>query len=172
MKKFVSLFLIFSLLALSGNLIAKERRGAELIVQETDGTQVRGELIAVKENSLLLMERYSGADVSVDIKDVGVITIVKKSKILQGASIGAFVGFTCGAVYVLSTQSTQYWWNNRVTYATLYGVIGACIGALFGGIPGSIAGIDKTIQIEGESDSEIKEALEYLRKKARVRNFQ
>ena len=45
---------MFSILALSGNLFAKERKGADLIVQRTDGTKVRGELIAIKENSLLM----------------------------------------------------------------------------------------------------------------------
>ncbi len=33
------------------------------------------------------------------------------------------------------------------------------------------SGIDKTIQIEGMSDLEIKEAMDKLRKKARVRDY-
>ena len=52
-KKFISLFLIFSLMMLSTNLYAKERRGAKLIVTKKDGQQIRGELITVKPNSLL-----------------------------------------------------------------------------------------------------------------------
>jgi hypothetical protein len=70
MKKFTDLFLVFCILALSGNLFAKERKGADLIIQKKEGQQVRGELIAVKENSLLLLERESGADMPVDIGDV------------------------------------------------------------------------------------------------------
>ena len=66
MKKFVTLFLAFSILMLSVPLTAKERKGADLLIQKKDGAQVRGELIAMKENSLLLMERDSGADVTVD----------------------------------------------------------------------------------------------------------
>jgi len=65
MKKIIPLFLVFSLLALSGNLLAKERRGAELIVQKKDGQQVRGELITVKEHSLLLLDS-KGKDASID----------------------------------------------------------------------------------------------------------
>ena len=80
--KFVLLFLIFSLVALSGNLYAKNK-GAELVVQKIDGTQVRGELIAVKEESLLLLNS-EGEDVSVDINDVRVVSIFKKSKVLIG----------------------------------------------------------------------------------------
>lgn len=44
MKKYISLFLVASILLVSGNLFAKHRRGADLIIQKTDGTQVRGEL--------------------------------------------------------------------------------------------------------------------------------
>jgi len=48
MKKFLALFLIFSLIILSVNLYAKERRGAKLLITKKDGQQIRGELIAVK----------------------------------------------------------------------------------------------------------------------------
>ena len=64
MLQFISLLLVFSILALSGNLFAKEKRGADLIIQKKDGQHVRGELIAVKKNSLLLLDRESGADVT------------------------------------------------------------------------------------------------------------
>jgi len=46
------------------------------------------------------------------------------------------------------------------------------IGGILGGVGGAIVGADKTIQIQRKSDVEIKEILQKLRKKARVRNFQ
>ena len=92
MKKFISLFLVFSILLLSGNLYGKERKGADLIIQKTDGTQVWVELIAVKENSLLLLDRESGADVSIDISDIKVIRVKGKSKFLLGLQIGGLAG--------------------------------------------------------------------------------
>ena len=54
-KKFLSLFLIFSLMMLSVNLYAKERRGAKLIITKKDGQLIEGELITVKPSSLLLL---------------------------------------------------------------------------------------------------------------------
>jgi hypothetical protein len=45
-------------------------------------------------------------------------------------------------------------------------------GLLVGTVVGAIVGTDKTIQIEGKSDSEIKEALDYLGTKARVPDYQ
>jgi len=86
-KKFIALFLVFSLVMLSANLYAEERRGAKLIVTKKDGWQIEGELITVKPNSLLLLD-MEGKDVSVGIKDIKVIRIVKKSKALLGAGIG------------------------------------------------------------------------------------
>ena len=50
--------------------------------------------------------------------------------------------------------------------------IGALIGSGLGGIVGASAGNDKIIQIEGKSDTEIKEILEKLRKNARIKNAQ
>jgi len=75
-KKFIALFLAFSLMMLSVNLYSKERRGAELIITKKDGQQIKGELITVKPNSLLLLDT-EGKDVSVDIVDIRIIRIVK-----------------------------------------------------------------------------------------------
>ncbi|NIO48596.1 MAG: hypothetical protein GTN73_04040, partial [Candidatus Aminicenantes bacterium] len=87
MKKLISLFLVFSLMMLSVNLYAKERRGATLIITKKDGQRIKGELITVKPNSLLLLDT-EGKDVSVDIADIRVIRVVKRSKLLLGAGLG------------------------------------------------------------------------------------
>ena len=188
MKKFVFLFLVFSILTLSIPLTAKEKKGADLIIQKTDGTQVRGELIAVKQNSLVLMERDSGADVTVDIKDVNIIKIVKKSKTLawggiglvSGAVIGVLGGYLSGDDYTIGATGFAHTWPGPppgppLSYtadekALISGIACGIIGGALGGIGGAFAGADKTIQIEGKSDSEIQEILEKLRKQARVRN--
>jgi len=185
MKKFVFLFLVFSILTLSIPLTAKEKKGADLIIQKTDGTQVRGELIAVKQNSLVLMERDSGADVTGDIKDVNIIKIVKKSKTLAWGGIGLVSGAVIGVLggYLSGDDPAGYgtMWGQRVWMegwftadekALLSGIAYGIIGGALGGIGGAFAGADKTIQIEGKSDSEIQEILEKLRKQARVRNSQ
>ncbi len=170
MKKFISLFLVFSILVLSGNLYAKERKGADLMIQKNDGTQVRGELIAVKQNSLLLLDRESGADVAVGIGDAKVITIVKKSKALLGVGLGLLLGGGLGSLYGTSTDT--YDSDLRPLAFIVYGGGGAALGALVGGFFGASAGKDEIIQIEGKSDPEIQENLEKLRKQARIRNSQ
>ena len=53
-----------------------------------------------------------------------------------------------------------------------YGFYIGLSGAILGGIIGALAGADKIVQIEGKSETEIRKALNKLRKKARIRNSQ
>ena len=162
-KKFIALFLIFSLLTLSANLYAKEKRGAKLIVTKKDGQLIEGELIAVKENSLVLIEQDSGADVTVDVDNVSVI------KIVRGFDTGFKVGVGLGVAEVLVTAARgKLEGGNSILNVSLKALVW---GLLFGLADGGLSSIDKTIQIEGKSDSEIKKALEKLRKKARMPDY-
>jgi hypothetical protein len=174
MKKFISLLLVFSVLALSIPLTAKERKGADLIIQRTNSTQVRGELIAVKENSLVLLERESGADVTVGVGDIRVITHVKKSKLLKGAGWGVLTGagLAAGFAAYRYLTDTYRWESDDWAIAGILVAFVAGVGLAIGGLVGFIAGADKTIQIQYLSDSEVKEILEKFRKKARIKNAQ
>ena len=171
MKKSVSLFLVFSLLSLSGNMFANERKGAELYIQKKYGYYERGELIAVKQNSILILERYSGADVTVDIRNIRVIKVVRESETLVGGIIGLFLGGVIG-YFIGYPQGDEG--GFVIISKPIAGGIGAAIGGVSGALVGAGIGIavgaDKTIQIEGKSDSEIQEILAKLRKKARVKN--
>ncbi len=181
MRKFISLFLVFSLVMLSMHLYAKERRGATLIIQRKSDqvketglegtpwetsviTGIKGELITVKPNSLLLLNT-EGKDVSVDIREIKVIKIVKKSKLLLGAGIGLVVFGACGALRGSASHPDDS------AYMLWGGILGGGAGLLVGALIGAVAGTDKTIQIEGMSDLEIREALDKLRKKARIRDY-
>ena len=178
-KKFISLFLVFSLMMLSVSLYAKERRGAKLIITKKDGQLIEGELITVKPNSLLLLNT-EGKDVSVGVADIRVILIVKKSKFFQtlgmgvliGAGGGAIIGFAQGETHSILGGSileggTLTAWDN----ALIGGIFFGFLGLFFGGIAGLTSGTDEIIKIEGKSDKKIRDALKKLRKKARVRDY-
>jgi hypothetical protein len=169
-QKFISLFLIISLQILPLALTANERRGADLVISKTDGNQVRGELITVKENSLLLKERDSGADVIAVIGDIKTIKIVKKSKTGKGALYGFGIGATGGGLagFLMEPEEPETRGGNALFGIIFLGAVGALTGLIVGGF----LGMDKTIQIEGKSEAEIKKILEELRKKARVTDFQ
>jgi len=180
MKKLIFLFLVFSILILSGNLIAKERRGADVKIYNTkpqkEGTQwetphIRGELIAVKKNSLLLLGS-EGADVTVDVSDIKSIKIMPELKASTGSILGLFVGGLFG--YAIGYSSNQ---GGGFFSPSFHGLAGAGIGSALGLLCGALIGSEvsrssKTIQFEGKSDSEIQEILEELRKKARIQNIQ
>jgi len=165
MKKFTALFLVFSSVMLSMNLYAKEIRGDELIITKKNGGKIEGELIAVKEDSLLILTKWSERDESIDIADVEVITILKKSKALLGSYLGVLV---CGGGGALIGYEVG--WKTS-TGAIVGGAIGVLAGGLLGGFLGSSLGKDKTIQLKGMTDLEIQETLDYLREKARIRDY-
>lgn len=168
MKKFIALFLVFSLMMLSVNLYAKEKRGAKLIIAKKDGQQVEGELITVKEDSLLLLD-IEGKDVSVGIENIKVIRIVKRSSTLGGAIVGFLVGGVVCISTLISSRTPLHELKRRIL---IVGLFGGALGLIVGiGIAKGSAGKDKTIKIEGTNESEIKKTLDKLRKKARVRNY-
>ena len=164
-KKLLSLFLIFSLVMLSGNLYAKKRRGAKLIITKKDGQQIKGELITVKPNSLLLLNT-EGRDVSVGIADIKVIRVVKKSKARLGGGIGLLGGTLAGGIWGKGLESVGF--SGGLLFGFfVFGIPSALIGAIIG----SSIKEYKIIQIEGMTDSEIKEAMDKLSKKARIRDY-
>ena len=155
---------------LSTNLYAKERQGAKLQITKKDGIQIAGELITVKPNALLLLNT-EGRDVSVDIADIKVIKIVKKSKVWTGVGLGFLICGGSVAMYNHLFFKENGEQDLKHIFTALLGLIGGAAGALAGGFIGASAGTDETIQIEGRPDLEIRETLEYLRKKARIRDY-
>jgi hypothetical protein len=168
-QRFIS-FLIILLLILPAILIAKERRGANVEIFKTkpkmektpwEMPDIKGELIAIKENSLLVLDSR-GVDSSVDINELYAIRIVKKSK--------ALIGFCLGLV-----APAAVWAAMGAKFDGLYALYSVMIGfpiAVLGAVIGGRLSRDNTYQIAGKSDAEIKKILEDLRKKARVPDFQ
>lgn len=174
-KKFTALFLVFCIVALSGNLTAQQKKGAKLTVEKTDGQEVMGELITVKKDSLLLLNAETNADINVQIKDVKAITIRKKSMILELGLLGALGGAATqgltgksGREVAGETQFEDVVATKTMPSFLLYGAIAGGVGLLLG----AAMGMNKKIQIQGKSDTEIQKALEALSKKARVKGIQ
>lgn len=162
--KLVATVLGLLILALPGNLSARERRGAELVISLKDGHYASGELIAVKPDSLLML---AGKDESVDLVGIRSIRIVKKSK----AGLGAACGALAGALILGLSAAFDPCLEPTVTGGIIIGAIGAIPGGLIGLGAGALMGKDKTIQLEGKSESEVRQALAYLRGKARIRDY-
>jgi hypothetical protein len=90
---------ILSLASLAPLLDAKERRGAQLAISKKDGTVVKGELLAVKEENLLIMDGSTPGGVTVSLKDALLVKVIKQGKaalILGGVFIGGAIGGATG----------------------------------------------------------------------------
>ncbi|NOR22178.1 MAG: hypothetical protein GQ476_05790 [Candidatus Aminicenantes bacterium] len=145
-----------------------ERREGDIVITKKDGRQIEGELFAVKPNALLLVDRY-GRDASIEIADIRTIRILKRSKARLGSYIGGAVAIGVASLVAISAsrRGDEGWvWGSIILGALL-----AIPGSIIGGLAGSYAGIDDIIQIEGMTDSQIRWALEKLRKKARIRDY-
>jgi len=175
-KKFTTLLLIVSLMTIGCATMGMRKQGghgATLIITKTDGQLIEGELITVKPNSLLLLNT-EGKDVSVDIADIKVIRIKKKSKANLGAGIGGAIGGGIGLYKIVSACKAEDADGSFYSYFLLGSLVvpaAAIVGAVIGGGIGALVRGDDVIYLTGMTDSEIKEALDKLRKKARIRDY-
>jgi hypothetical protein len=166
-RKVISSVVIVSFIFLPGALSAQGKRGVDLIVTPKDGSSVAGELIAVRQNTLLLLSPV-GKDESVALAEVLSIRIVKKSK----AGTGFLIGFlVCGiAGGVLGSQFNKgdegYEGAAILPGVLLFGALGGLIGL---GI-GAASGGDETIEFAGLSEAEAHKVLDRLRGMARMKN--
>ena len=137
---------------------AGERRGATVEVTMADGSQVRGELLAVKSDALLVFDRNADQGKSLDLRQVTRVKICRKSQALTGAAIGLGIGLvTC----LLNNA------NYHSEDAALAYLLVLPPAALLGGVIGGIAGMSETFSLPGESSRSLRENLERLKRFAR-----
>ena len=124
------------MLLLSGNLFAKERKGAEVIISTKYIHRVRGELIAVKQNSILILDSSTAADISIDVPDIKTIRIIKKKNTLLNTGLGFLAGASGGVIIGLLVHSAI---NKGGGSLTIWepkhsALVGGAAGGLIGGI--------------------------------------
>ena len=149
---------------------AGAKRGAEIVVQKTDGFQIQGELIAVKKSSLLLLESESRYDVSVDVKEIRLVHILKGPKTGLGAISGFLVGGVVG-VAAAGKNKDCGGCPNSASRNIVGGALVGGLGALIGALVGSTAGGNEIIILHGLPQQELDEELNKMRSKARIKNF-
>ena len=156
---------LLSLTFLVPALGAGEKRGARLLIEKKDGAVIKGELLTVKEENLILMEESSSNGVTVNLQDVKSVKIVNRGRAvlilecaLGGAAVGAVAGFATG------TRSQSVSAGVHKTDNTL---LGAGAGVAVGALLGILATSTKTLEIDNGKPGSIPSAISQLRLVAR-----
>jgi hypothetical protein len=152
------IFMLFMALE-SQPISARERRGSMVVVTMTDGSKVKGELLAVKSNTLLVYDRDAGQGKSFNLQQVVKVKILNKSKLVIGLAIG--LGFGLGLT-MFDTEGRIHH-NISMTPVPISGLIGAVLGAL--------AGLPTTFSQTGELSLSVQQNLDELKSYARERDF-
>jgi len=169
-KKIAVLSLLFWIVYSPTSSLAKEpRQGTILVLGKKDGRLIRGELLAVKESTLILLNHDNLSQITENIGEIKHIGIEKKSGFLKGLGYGLLIGAASGAALgflsgndesgLFFTTAGQKAWGG----ALVFGILGASIG----GIWGAVKGIDESISLEGISEEELKQVLKKLASQAR-----
>ena len=148
------------------------------MITKTDGTEIKGELIGLKQDSTLLLESSSRIGASIDISDIKVIKIVKGSNTGTGVLLGLLAGGATGAIIGYRNdnntplRAVEILFRRTSFYTIIGGGIGLLAGGLLGGVIGSSINNYETLRIEGKSQEQIKVVLEKLRTQARFPEYQ
>jgi len=127
-------------------------------------------LLVLSVNLYAILDN-EGKVVSVDIEEIKVIRrVVKRSEVWKGIQIGGFIGAVAGALLFIASEKDKVGFLPIAMFASPTIIVGVAIGASIGGMV-SVAVADKTIHLEGMTDSETRKAMGKLRKKARIRDY-
>ncbi len=146
-------------------LAAGERRGATVEVTMADGSQVRGELLAVKTDIMIIYDPGAGRGWDLDLQQVTQIRIKRDSKFLLGTIAGLVIGLRLSD-HTIKTEDKA---------GLFYGLQSALVVPMAGLLCGAIAGIaskDKKVFLKRGSILTILENRRRLRRYARERDIE
>lgn len=158
-KKLIAMTLTFMLvMVLAGlPLPAKERRGSMVEVTLTDGSQVKGELLAVKGDTLLVIDRDTGQGMNFGLEQVAQVKILEKTKFfLTGLAIGLGVGLVVGSA-------------ENIVHINYYRLKTCFSFALIGGLLNALANSEKKFTLADLPLQIRLKKLEWLKRYARER---
>jgi hypothetical protein len=150
------------------DLTAREKRGAWLRIEKTDGSKFEGELLKVSGETLVLLlgGSHSGGEVSLDeIKTLG---IKRKKNVWGGIGIGFLGGLAGGYFIGKVSESGDPCQDFILQVSTAF--FGAILGMLTGGLIGGSKRF-KEESLAGLADKEMVALLQKLNGLARDRRL-
>jgi hypothetical protein len=147
----------------------EKRKGAEVLIHKKDGQMIKAELLAVKEDRLILMDASDSTDVTCTVEDIQSLRIVKRAKIMKGLGIGSLSGGIAGSSLGLLSGNDEPGFMSFTAgqKAAILGIGLAVMGGVIGAVSGAIAGIDESVDLEGRSSADIENILRKLDRQAR-----
>lgn len=170
MRKLSILLGILLSATVSTSLSAKERHGADIVIVTKNASTVRGELIAVKDHSIVVLDHATKGDVSVDVPDMVSLSVkvARKGSALPLATLGFLALGGLGAVVGHELGKSD---GSPVDFETEFTIGGAAIGGIIGGGGGYLLSKKKRQEVyhfQGKSPEEVLTILARLRTYARV----
>lgn len=145
----------------------KKKQGKQVRLTLVDDTQMEGELLMVRETSLLIYQDNLKTGGTYSFKDIVKIRVMKKSKWSHGAATGFLVGASLGLILGSRMDSTESMLPPPLTSIVYAAYYGFCTAA-FGGIVGALLGADKIIKTREKSPQDWEQLKEKLRPYARL----
>lgn len=170
-RKWIAVLVIITIfLNLPGLAIAKEKKAGNNLIITMDNNQIfEGELLAVHDTVLIILNRSVQNTSHIQIREVEHIHIEKKNKFLKSAGEGFLVGGMIGAIlgFASGNDTDGFIRFTAAQNALIFGTSLGTIGAAIGGIGGVIAGIDQSVSIESTSPDKLYLVCNKLKKYAR-----
>lgn len=169
-RAFGILITILAVLTLYGSASAKDKKhGSEVIVLKKDGKTIRAELLAVKNDEIILMDSLNMSGITLKSDEIRKITIVKKSGFFKGIGYGLVIGGASGALLgFASGDDDPGWFSFTADEKAAMGAMGfGILGAVTGGVIGLIKGMDDSVVLEGKTPEERKLILKKLNSRSR-----
>ena len=174
-KKYFShvivLLVIFSMILPNYSWAKRQKPGAHVVVTKTDGTVVAGELLMVKDKSLLLMASSGISGEEIKVNEILIVSVKIKGKFLKNvlkgtlffASLGGIMGAATGWEWGATGSD---WWSWPIAFGGGLGILGMTMGAFSGLVSRS----RKDIYFKEKTPRKVKSILKKLKKYARVKN--
>lgn len=163
-KKFIATTLIFVLAITMARLPlpAKERRGSTVVVTLIDGSKVKGELLAVKTDALLVYDSAAHQGKSIELQQVAKVKVLKTF----WAQTGLLVGLGVGTGIAKLTYDDSNFYVDEMRSSLIIMTIFTLAGVVFG----AVKSVPKKISLTGESSQSVQKTLEKLRRYAREKD--
>ncbi len=149
--------------SLAQPLVARARRGSTVVVIMNDGSQVKGELLSVRADALLLYESESGQGRHLNLHQVLQVKVLKKTTYLDGAGIGICVGLVIGVNNLKKIEGDSL----APAFDMISSFLPLPLIALGGGLLGAVLTMPKKISLAGESPETVQCHLGHLKRYAR-----